>query len=72
MKKYARVINEKTKACEVGLGDNITFYESIGMIELDVQQSDIDNNWYLTEFCPMKTDEQKEIEEKERIAKCRC
>jgi hypothetical protein len=39
------------------------------MIELDVQQSDIDDYWYLAEKCPMKTDEQKELEEKERIAK---
>ena len=69
MLKYAKVINEETKQCEVGLGTNTEFYKSIGMVELDVQQSDIDNNWYLTELCPMKTDEQKELEEKERIAK---
>lgn len=69
MLKYAKVINEETKQCEVGLGTNTEFYQSIGMVELDVQQSDIDNNWYLAEFCPMKTDEQKELEERERIAK---
>lgn len=69
MIKYAKVINDEIGLCEVGLGDNIEFYQSIGMIELDVQQSDIDNNWYLTELCPMKTDEQKEQAEKERIAK---
>ena len=68
MKKYAKVINEETKACEVGLGTNEQFYISIGMTELDVQQSDIDNNWYLASMCPMKTDEEKEQEEKERIA----
>jgi hypothetical protein len=69
MFKYAKITNEETGLCEVGLGTNINFYQSIGMEELDVQQSDIDNNWYLTELCPMKTDEQKELEEKERIAK---
>lgn len=67
MIKYAKITNEQTGFCEVGLGTNTVFYESIGMKELDVQQSDIDNNWYLTELCPMKTDEQKNIEEKERI-----
>ncbi len=69
MIKYAKIVNEETGLCEVGLGTNIEFYQSIGMEELDVQQSDIDNNWYLLELCPMKTDEQKELEEKERIAK---
>lgn len=67
MIKYAKIINQETGLCEVGVGTNTEFYKSIGMIELDVQQSDIDNNWYLAEKCPMKTDEQKELEEKERI-----
>jgi len=69
MIKYAKVINQETGLCEVGLGTNTEFYQSIGMIELDVQQSDIDGAWYLANKCPMKTDEQKELEEKERIAK---
>ena len=69
MIKYAKVINQETGLCEIGLGTNTEFYQSIGMIELDVQQSDIDGSWYLANKCPMKTDEQKEQEEKERIAK---
>ena len=72
MIKYAKIVNQETGLCEVGLGTNTSFYQSIGMTQLDVQQSDIDNNWYLTELCPMKTDEQKELEEKERIAKLTC
>ena len=59
MIKYAKVINEQTGLCEVGTGTNINFYQSIGMIQLDVQQSDIDNAWYLSEKCPMKTDKEK-------------
>ena len=72
MIKYAKVTNQETGLCEVGLGTNTEFYQSIGMEELDVQQSDIDNAWYLTEQCPMKTDEEKELEERERIAKLTC
>lgn len=72
MIKYAKIINQETGLCEVGLGTNAEFYKSIGMVELDVQQSDIDNAWYLAEKCPMKTDEQKELEEKERITKLTC
>lgn len=58
MIKYAKVINEQTGLCEVGTGTNSKFYTSIGMTNQDVQQSDIDNNWYLSEKCPMKTDEE--------------
>lgn len=59
MIKYAQLINEETGLCSVGTGTNAEFYKSIGMVELDVQQSDIDGNWYLAEKCPMKTDEEK-------------
>lgn len=68
MIKFAQVINEETGLCSIGTGTNTDFYKSIGMIELDVQQSDVDNNWYLVDKCPMKTDEQKELEEKKRVA----
>lgn len=68
MIKFAQVINEETGLCSIGTGTNIDFYKSIGMTELDVQQSDVDNNWYLVDKCPMKTDEQKELEEKKRVA----
>ena len=67
MIKYAKLINKDTGLCEVGLGTNNEFYESIGMKELDVLQSDIDNKWYLIEKCIMKTNEQKELEEKEYV-----
>ena len=72
MIKYAKVINKETGLCEVGLGTNTEFYKSIGMKKLDIQQSDVDSQWYLSELCPMKTDEQKELEEKERIARLSC
>lgn len=68
MIKYAQLINEKTGLCSIGTGTDVDFYKSIGMTELDVQQSDIDNSWYLVDKCPMKTDEQKEQEEKKRVA----
>lgn len=68
MIKYAQLINEETGLCSIGTGTNVDFYKSIGMTELDVQQSDIDNSWYLVDKCPMKTDEQKEQEEKKRVA----
>ena len=53
MKKYAKVTNEETKACEVGLGTNSKFYQSIGMTEQEVEQA-YDGNWYLSGYAPVK------------------
>lgn len=65
MIKYAKVINEQTGLCEVGIGTNTTFYKSIGMKEQDVSQSDIDGKWYLSDKCPMKSPEDKLAEAKQ-------
>lgn len=54
MKKYAKVINNETKLCEVGSGTNTVFYRSIGMVEQEVEQA-YDGNWYLSGFAPQKT-----------------
>jgi hypothetical protein len=69
MLKYAQIINKNTGLCNVGIGNDIVSYVDMGFELLDVEQSDIDGFYYLAEKCPMKTEEQKEIEEKERIAK---
>lgn len=53
MKKYAKIINEETKACEVGIGTNSAFYQSIGMVEMEVEQA-YDGNWYVKGFAPEK------------------
>lgn len=65
MKKYAKVINEQTGLCEVGIGTDNAFYRSIGMTQKDVECSDIDGCWYLKDKCPMKTDAQKLQEAKD-------
>lgn len=72
MIKYARIINVNTGEVEIGATSNFEYFKSIGMTEMDVSQSDIDENWYITEKCPMKSEEQKALEEKERIAKLTC
>ncbi len=69
MIKYAKVINEQTGLCEVGIGTNSKFYKSIGMKELDVSLSDINGQWYLSDKCPMKSDETKLTEAKEAKTK---
>ena len=63
MLKYAQIVDKNTGLCYVGLGNDIVFYVDMGFELLDVEQSDIDGLYYLAEKCPMKTEEQKEIEE---------
>lgn len=50
---YAKIINEETKQCEVGVGTNAEFYKSIGMTEMDVEQA-YDGSWYVAGFAPVK------------------
>lgn len=68
MLKYVKDIQEDGLCKQVGTGTNSKFYESIGMVQKDVEKSEIDGNWYLKELCPHYTEEekqqQKEIEEK--------
>lgn len=58
---YAKIINEETKACEVGLGTNTEFYRSIGMSEMEVEQG-WDGQYYLAGYAPEKPTEQKAAE----------
>lgn len=53
MKKYAKIMNEETKACYVGLGDNITEYTAMGMTLQDVEQT-CNGSWYLMGYAPEK------------------
>lgn len=66
MKKYAKIIDEETKLCEVGLGNNIKFYKSLGMTEMDVEQA-YNGSWYLSGYCPEKPAPTYEEVDKMRI-----
>lgn len=62
MIKFAKIIDEQTKECQVGLGTNAFFYESIGMKELDVEQA-YNGKWFLIGCAPDKPEEQVKTEE---------
>lgn len=66
MLKYAKIINDTTKACEVGFGTNANFYQSIGMVEQEVEQG-FDGAWYLQGFAPQKTIEDLKIAKRDEI-----
>lgn len=61
MIKYATVIDQTTKRCNVGIGNDSAFYKSIGMTEQEVEQA-YDGSWYLKGYTPEKPQEIKEQE----------
>ena len=66
MLKYAKIENEETKQCSVGLGTNTDFYKSIGMVEMDVEQA-YNGQWYLMGYAPEEPEQTKEdVSEKRR------
>ena len=59
MYKYVK-FNEDSGLCtEVGTGTNTDFYKNHGFVRKDVEQSEVDGQWYLTAKCPHYTDEEK-------------
>ena len=51
-KKYAK-FNEDGKTLQVGLGTDVNFYASIGMVEMEVEQA-YNGEWYLKGCAPAK------------------
>lgn len=58
MIKYAQIIDEETKACNVGIGTDVEYYKSIGMTEMDVEQA-YNGVWYLTGYAPQPPEPQE-------------
>lgn len=59
MKKYAQIINNTTKQCNVGIGTDDAYYKSIGMTKMDVEQA-YDGQWYVKGYAPEKPAPTKE------------
>lgn len=61
MLKYAKVTDDISKSCSVGLGTNSKYYESIGMTLQEVEEA-YNGGWYLKGYAPTQPiDEKKEI-----------
>ncbi len=65
MKKYAKIIDDETKECEVGLGTDSEFYESLGMTKMDVEEA-YNGLWYLKGYAPEKPAPTEEEQRKNR------
>lgn len=61
---YAKIINEETKQCEVGVGTNAKFYESIGMVEMEVEQA-YNGQWYVKGYAPAEPETEIQIRVRE-------
>ena len=53
MLMFAKIIDEKTKRCDIAPGTNAQFYKSIGFAQMEVEQA-YDGCWYLAGYCPEK------------------
>lgn len=72
MIKYCQIVNEDTGIVAIASGTDTEAYIELGMVQRDVEQSDVDNEWYLADKCPHLTPEEKEEREKERISHLKC
>lgn len=52
MKKWAKVIDENTKTCEVGIGTDNEYFRQLGYRFIDVEEA-ADGMWYLKGYAPM-------------------
>ena len=69
MIKYCFIKDEESGLVQLGAGCSDEYYEAIGMKQRDVEQSEKDYQWYLTEKCPHYTEEEKfEIAKQNKIA----
>ena len=53
MIKYAKIENQQTKECSVGIGTDEEYYKSIGMKKMDVEQA-YTGQWYVKGYAPEK------------------
>lgn len=70
MIKYCFIKDEETGLVQLGVGCDDEYYKEIGMEQRDVEQSEKNYQWYLSDKCPHYTEEEKLEQAKEnKIAK---
>lgn len=67
MLKLAKLIDFTTGLVDVAQGDDEAYFKNNGFTWVDVEQSDINGNWYLAELCPYLTEDEKAKKEHERV-----
>ena len=67
MEKYAKIIDEKTKQVQVGVGCSDNFYIEIGMTPMEVEQA-YNGDWYIEGYAPPKPEPTPEEKRQEEIS----
>ena len=62
MLKYAKIVDEQSGLCTVGIGTDEAFYQSLGMTQQDVEKA-YNGNWYLSGYVPAQPAAEKAAEE---------
>lgn len=65
MKKYAKIIDNKTKEVQIGVGVNDEYYKEIGMTLMDVEQA-YNGNWYVEGYAPKYEPTEDELKQRVR------
>lgn len=65
MKKYAKIIDNKTKEVQVGAGCSDDYYKEIGMTLMDVEQA-YNSNWYVDGYAPKYESTEDELKQRVR------
>lgn len=65
MKKYAKIIDNKTKEVQIGAGCSDEYYIEIGMILMDVEQA-YNSNWYVEGYAPKYEPTEDELKQRVR------
>lgn len=59
MQRYCKIIDNETGLVQLGVGCSDDFYKAIGMKQRNVEQSEVDYQWYVSAKCPHYTEEEK-------------
>lgn len=68
-KVWAKIVDDEKKLCEVGLGTDSKYYESLGYTKMEVSQG-VDGRWYVKGYepgTPIPSYKQKRIDELKRL-----
>lgn len=68
MKKYAKIIDKKTKQVQVGVGCSEEYYIEIGMTLMDVEQA-YNSNWYIEGYAPKYEPTEDELKQRVRAVR---
>ena len=69
VKHWAKIIDDEKKICDVGLGTDEEYYQSIGFEEMEVAEGS-DGKWYVKGYepgNPIPSAKQKRIEELKKL-----